>query len=234
MKKFCSWIVIFALLISFGTVLTSADGTLPEGIEIRTSEELVSMKSDGTYYLGSDVMIVGNWKYPEFKGTLDGNGHTIYFVNATVSGGLFESLNGGTVKNLSIVQLGNGVFNPVNEGVGAVAARASGHNVLIENVIVDVNIDIDAKEVEVGGLVGNVRYITGSFVARKCVFAGSVLNRVKITDHTYGGGIVGGTWASVKSMTFEKCINYGTVESWQWTGGILGNTRAHTFTQIAL
>lgn len=228
MKKICSWIVILAMLMSVGTVLVSANEALPEGIAIRTSEELATMSADGTYYLDSDVMILGNWKYTEFKGTLDGNGHTIYFVNATVSGGLFESLAGGTVKNLSIVQLGNGVFNPVNEGVGAVAARASGHNVLIENVIVDVNIDVNANNVEVGGFVGNVRYITGSFVARNCIFAGSVINRVNITDHTYGGGIVGGTWASVKSMTFERCINYGTVESWQWTGGILGNTRAHT------
>ncbi len=44
------------------------------------------------------------YKYVPFKGVLDGNGHTIYELNATApnSGALIPVLDGGTVKNLHI------------------------------------------------------------------------------------------------------------------------------------
>jgi hypothetical protein len=57
------------------------------------------MSQTGTYYLSKDITLTSSYA-KEFKGTLDGNGHTI-----TISGAksIFSKLTGATVKNLTIV-----------------------------------------------------------------------------------------------------------------------------------
>lgn len=60
------------------------------------------------------------YKYVPFQGTLDGNGYTIYELNATDenSGALIPELNGGTIKNLHIRNsAGNAAIFAVGSGI---------------------------------------------------------------------------------------------------------------------
>ena len=67
----------------------------PEGEAIKTAEEFLNMKADGTYYLANDITIDETYYY-SFTGTFDGNGKTI-----TTSVTIFDNLD-GTVNNLTI------------------------------------------------------------------------------------------------------------------------------------
>ena len=108
MKKTWIWILVCALLVA--VLPLSAGAQAPAGEPVASAEELAAMEPDGTYYLSADVTVTGEWQYAEFKGTLDGNGHTISLDGATLSGGLFAILNGATVKNLSVQALSDVAF----------------------------------------------------------------------------------------------------------------------------
>ncbi|MBQ3079563.1 MAG: leucine-rich repeat domain-containing protein [Clostridia bacterium] len=94
-------ILMLVLLVSAGIVVFSEE----EDYVITTAEELANMRWDGSYVLGNDISLSGNWTPMSFAGTLDGRGHTItgLRVNSSASGGygLFSWLS-GSVSNLNI------------------------------------------------------------------------------------------------------------------------------------
>lgn len=228
MKKTLCIVLITAMLLALMPLAVFAD--TPVGTAIDSADALKDMSSTGTYYLSEDITIEGEWSYTKFNGTLDGNGHTITFKNATVYGGLFEQFGKGTIKNLNIAQSGTTTWNKAkttdnanNAGIGGLVAVVKEGDVLIENVTVNVQINVTVSGCRVGGIVGSAGY-TDSLIFRNCVFAGSVVNNTTAGPDSFAGGILGGTWSKNVSLTFEKCINYGTVTGWEVTGGILGYT----------
>lgn len=101
------------------------------------------------YYLGEDVTLSSIDSVTEFKGILDGCGHTITLNIETtldtsggtdqIVGGLFKLINGGTVKNVSIkvTKYSVGVNN-----VGIIAGIIAGqtlNNATLQNVRVDLD-----------------------------------------------------------------------------------------------
>ena len=79
--------------------------SVPVGTPIATAEELAAIEKDGIYYLADDIVISGEWTSPVgFAGTLNGNGHGIVLDGATVTGGVFNQLDGALVRNLSITE----------------------------------------------------------------------------------------------------------------------------------
>ena len=100
-----------------------------------------------------DITLTGVWTPIEtFKGTLDGNGHTI--SGLTVSGkdyvGLIGVLDGGTVKNLKFAN----VTATGGENVGAVVGRII-NNGKVENVHVLSGTVTGSKRA--GGIVGSIK-----------------------------------------------------------------------------
>ena len=82
-------------------------GYAPTGTAINSAADFAAMTATGSYYLNADITVDTTWNggaalsatyasNTAFKGTLDGNGHTI-----TTSVPLFANL-AGTVKNLTI------------------------------------------------------------------------------------------------------------------------------------
>ena len=227
MKKFLALLLTLALVLALGIPFASAAEATPEGTAIRSAAALKKMDVDGTYYLANDIIIRGQWRIDCFRGTLDGNGHTIYFDHAEVAGGLFAQLGGkegafATVKNLNIVELEEVTYTYANEGIGGLAAMVDlGHTVTVENVTVYANITNSVNKISMGGLVGDVRYC--SLIMKNCVFSGSLKN--------YAGddigarstaGMVGKTWASVSKLHIIECVNYGSLEAKARVGGMLG------------
>lgn len=129
----------------------------------------------GTYYLTEDAYITG-FTGRDFRGTLDGNGKTVYIVGAQTGlegdsiGGIIGELNGGTVKNLRVVicvdvnvkTSGTVPANYKTVGIGGVVGNITG-NALIENVNVVINQGVTfstsnntANAISIGGISGNI------------------------------------------------------------------------------
>ena len=235
MKKTLSIILIAAMLLSLIPLVVVA---APAGTAITSADELKAITDSGTYYLANDITISGNWDLStRFRGTLDGDGHTIYIADGTtLAGGLFRELAGKCViKNLSIIQLGNATYNTAYsetttatiEGIGALAACASyGYGeisdpVTIQDVYIYANINTSHGK-NVGGFIGEVRY--GALQMTRCVFDGSI-TATGGTDNYGVGGMVGGSWQRSYSFNIQECINYATITADAIVGGIFGTNR---------
>lgn len=187
-----------------------------------TLEEAFTAAKDGALItVLKDITLTGDWTPIEtFKGTLDGNGHTI--SELTVSGenyvGLIGVLDGGTVKNLKFAN----VTATGTEDVGAVVGRII-NNGKVENVHV-LSGTLSCTVKRVGGLVGSIKAY-GSIV--NCSNAASVSATGNARN---AGGIVGSAYytESGKEMYITNCANTGTVTSGDVAaGGIVGLSAAN-------
>ena len=149
----------------------------------------------------------------EFRGTLDGNGHTIYNLNKP----LFDTLESATIKNLEL----ENVNLMEASSKGSIASVASNTN--IKNVhIKDLNIVTKANEI--GGLIGTLTNGT----IEEC----SVTNyNVSTSGHIRIAGIVG----YMNGGTIRNCYVQGEMNSTQnkdgnGIGGILGHGLATPIT----
>ena len=157
-------------------------------------------------YSGKDYTPVGNYNYG-FKGTFNGNGHTIshVIIQSTLNFiGLFGWLeSGGSINGLT---LGEGSSIAGKNRVGGIVGQCGG---AINGCNIVEGVTISANKVFVGGIVG------------QCV-GGSVSNcqnRAAISSNTYAcGGIVG----IVDGGEVLLCSNYGSVEASEDCGGIVG------------
>lgn len=222
-------IAVFTLVLALAAANLVMPGIAAGADEtaITTAEELASVSGSGNYVLMNDILITGTWNSPEeFSGTLNGNGHTVVFSGAVVTGGLFGKLNGATIKNLNITEGSEAnVFYPAETQAnfpkyyfGALAYYANG---TIENVTADVDADIGGYYNSYsGGIVGAIW--NGNLRLKNCVNTGNV------TSGTYAGGLVGGGTSSATSatLTVEQCANYGAVSAPNNGGGMVGGLNA--------
>ena len=148
-----------------------------------------------------------------FRGTFDGQGHTISNLNVNVSGiaknteyGLFGLVDSGAViKNFSII---SGQVNGFDNSTGAVAGYI--WSATIENVTNYVDV---VGATNVGGIVGQ---LTRSTTISNAINNGNISGTHRV------GGIVGGTEAVVATRSLLGVANTGTVTAYDCTGGIIG------------
>ena len=182
--------------------------------EISTEEQLKAIANDlsGTYVLKNDITLsdaewtpIGTSSDP-FKGTLDGNGHTI--KGLTVGNGanddkaFFGFTNGATVKNIGFT---SAVVKGHNQAAIVVAKATSStlSNIYVSGVVTGRD--------HVGTIAGDARDNT---TITNCVSTAAALS----TEHQ-GGGIAGWT----NNSTFSYNIAYGAVTApSNGAGGITG------------
>lgn len=151
-----------------------------------------------------------------FRGTFDGNMHTITGLTDTTSypgGGLFRTLGDGAkvsqlvFKDVSITSTGE------KSGCGTLAGRVTG-NAIVNSIIV-YNGSISGHNM-VGGIVGEVT--NGSLVIKDCSSSAEIT-----AAGNYAGGIVGGS-TSKKSQNISICTNNKdvTANNASAVGGIVG------------
>ena len=118
MKRTISILVIVAMMLASLLAIVPVSAAEPEGTPVKNAKEFAAMDATGTYYLADDITISA--PYADFKGTLDGNGHTI-----TVRGPMvFTKLSGATVSNLNIVAAVSA--EAPSSHVGALASTGNG------------------------------------------------------------------------------------------------------------
>ncbi len=193
-------------------------------IPIYTLSDLENMDSDGDDILMADIDCKNSEHFvKKFKGTFDGNFHQL--LNRTTA--LFEMIEGGTVKNLAIINTTSNTAGLVNEFDKGV----------IDNCYVTgeigKNSDMDAVT---GGLVqwvfGSQCYIYNSFNTADIynITDGRGKNPNHILESSAGGG---GIVGSVRYNSYQiedaflcsNCENYGTIygDGRRSIGGICGN-----------
>ena len=196
----------------------------PEGEAVKTAEEFLNMKADGTYYLANDITIDETY-YDSFTGTFDGNGKII-----TTSVTIFENLD-GTVKNLTIagsitieaIFLGT-IGDSVTGGLAHYAAVNA--DTTIDNVCN--NATITSYACGIGGLVGRgCDESTNVLTIKNCVNNGNITTNCDTTSNYDSGGIIA-THRSAKKNTktcliIDNCVNNGTINADGRPGGIAGN-----------
>lgn len=169
-----------------------------------------------------------------FEGTYNGNNYSIYNINSANAGngGLFNIIGGsGVIKNLKIT---GSTFN-CDQSVLIFGSLARGNYGTISNCHIS-GISFTGYGETVGGVVGdNGGLVTGSSnysndlkssytlggivgtnlstgVVRLCYNYGNLTLRVRDT-----GGVVGTNYGLI-----SECANYGRIEGWAASGGILG------------
>lgn len=174
--------------------------------------------SGKTFYLANDIDLQGtaftpiaNVKYVAdgFAGTFDGNNHTIkgLNINATAANqGLFGIINGGTVKNLTVI----GNISSTKSYIGGIVGKMQAG--CVENCAYLGTVKISTTSGYVGGIVGGSEG-TGSITA--CV------NKSEVLGGANAGGIVG----NAKYLSIKNSYNTGKVSGNTRTGGIGGNVQ---------
>ncbi|MEA4925965.1 MAG: S-layer homology domain-containing protein [Syntrophomonadaceae bacterium] len=143
-----------------------------------------------------------------FKGSFDGDNHTITGLTINRTGatfqGLFGYLDSGTmVHNLGIVGVNIIGGDENSGGIGGVAGYANG---TVQNCYVTGSISGKTKT---GGIVGQ---LGSSGVAQSCYSAAN------ITGTFYVGGVAGGI-----NGTVQNCYSTGSVSGTGYVGGVVGN-----------
>ncbi|MBR3786673.1 MAG: hypothetical protein IKJ77_09720 [Firmicutes bacterium] len=156
---------------------------------------MVAAKSGETVVLVDDVDLAGTeWEPVSFKGTFDGQGHTIKNLTINKPGvqntGFITSLN-GTFKNVTFT-------NPTVTGgecTGVVAGRAGGSATLVENITVNGTIKVETTHsgyARAGVIVGGWAY--GNYKDITVDGGDKAVSYIKHTgggDGRYVAGIVG-------------------------------------------
>ena len=191
-----------------------------EGITFRQTQDIVC---DAGY---TPIGYQGDDDPPSFRGTYDGQGHTVSGITVTRTGntsadqyiGLFGYIYGGTVQN---VVLANSTFTGYNY-VGGIAGEISWGTVRNCRVESSVTIKVGSSPAEnFGGVVG---YFHGSgALMTGCVSAATIENKgLNCYDC---GGISG----DVQYCTIKDCLYIGTsVTGTGYVGSIAGDKTGGT------
>ncbi|MBR2408195.1 MAG: hypothetical protein IKB07_04490 [Lachnospiraceae bacterium] len=154
-------------------------------------------------YYPMEAIYIGNGKAPvahaasnwatyayNFTGTFDGNGKTISNLDLRQYGGLFESLYGGTVKNLTVKNVDISALDPEKPvSLRRAVIRTIGKDSVVENVHV-LGVTITGTEVS-GGLVG-MMHAGRNTIVNCSVHDATITTTSKNNGNTqYIGGIAG-------------------------------------------
>lgn len=198
-------------------ILKNGDGTVADPYLIYSVSDFANFISNvnaGTtssacYKLETDVSASGASAITTaFTGTFDGGLHTI----SGLGHALFNTINGGTVKNVIL----DNVNITTGTNVGAIANEVTGTS---DDIAAIYNCGILSGSVSGSGYVGGLVGQLGSSTADNCY--ARVINcfsYANITGGTYAGGIVGYNYYASKSNDIRtmvmNCMMYGNI-----TGG---------------
>lgn len=190
-------------------------------IYITTEEELrnIVLKLDQTYFLGNDITLTGDWTplgttSSPFKGSFDGNGHTISGLRVTADSGRGIGLFGivakdAVIENLTIKDAAITITGSSGSSAGIVVGENKGtvRNVTTYGTISAPNSD------RIGGIVGSNSDYGQVY---------NCTNHAAVTGKRYVGGIVGHCTIAQFDRNFDACGNDGEVQGNQYVGGSIG------------
>ncbi len=248
-RKFAALFLAMSIVLCSVNFCISADALSGEGTAenpylISDEEQLCAFadavndgKNASAYVvLEDDITVSGSWTpigstsvFP-FKGTFDGNGHTVTITVDTPNlsyFGFFGCLENAAVKNLTVN--GEVYCSEPYRYVGGIAARARG-NVTIENCVNNAFVSSNASAAGIGGIAGGyddgVEYVFENI--RLCVNNTVNNGNILVTGeyNAFAGGIVG---LNKNCVQLESCENNGIIYApGICAGGLLGESGSTT------
>ena len=216
---------------------SSAGETTFEGVTIKLDCDVIINEGtiDEVTARGSknkEWIVPSHSKY-QFRGTLDGQGHTVsgVYIEMANSGisGMLGSLGGNAViKNLNVVNSCM-MAAPVADKqiLGCLSGRILGDdaNVTISDVTLNFNFEEQGYAVNrVGGFIGDI-CAGQSLTMNNCEFIGNV----NITGD-YAGGLVGYVSSRNMDLSFTNCKVSGNVNANKYAGSFFGTYTANSIT----
>ena len=195
-----------------------------DGKTVRLTADLNFNNEDITGY------IVASASSDPFRGTFDGQGHTISGVRMFKADGdgdtvgLFGFTAGGktaTIKNLLVT---NSTFESGDGAVGSIIAQTAGGVTNIINIYITDSVTITSGDAYAGGLIG---HNGGNGYGNPKIVAESCVNAATVTAEGFNnvGGIVGN--GNGQSIEIYNCLNLGEITGNRYVGGILGRGKAN-------
>lgn len=181
--------------------------------------------SDGTSFsavlcndidLGDEAWTpIGNGTGKAYKGTFDGQGYTIrnlYVTGSTsMDYGLFGTVNGGTVRNVTVEGRVEVTSNSSRYGIAAIVGQLYGTTGGVENCLNRASVKGGQY---VGGIVG---YVAGGYSSDEKF----IKNCGNVGDVTSEGHRAAGIAANISGqVAVENCYSTGTITGGWYSGGI--------------
>lgn len=153
----------------------------------------------------------------DFKGTIDGNGHTVYgmYLNAKPSSystgyavssgtGLIPTAAGGnfTVKNLGI----DNAYLNYGSNTGGLVGTVAGTVPVIKVQNCFVGDDVSITGANAAAFVSMTVH-TGSLADQGVIEVSNCFSRANITNKTGATGLIGTTWVNSSTITIRNCYN---------------------------
>ncbi len=188
----------------------NGSGTAADPYLVSSADEWSRFVSGSRYVKLAKDIDFGNREIPsisEFSGHLDGNGKTL--SNAKINGvGLFDHLNAGEIKDLTLTNISISGKGGANSSVGTLAGSSGAD---LKNVVITGSTVNGSTGNGVGGLVG---YLFGGSIERCLVTA-------NVSGGNYLGGMIGLISGTPK---LDSCFTNGTVDgkNAKHVGGFFG------------
>ena len=175
--------------------------------------------NDGHDYAGETVTLMndvagvanmaGTSSSTPFKGTFDGQGHTLTVAiigNSTQGQAPFQYIQGATIKNLVVSGSVTASYGSYPHAAGLVGFAWSGTNT-IQNCLIHTNVTNNtgtSQNSHIGGIVGHAKAST--LVMEGCVYDG------RLTGDHYKGGLIG--WSDGgATIQLTNCLFNGTISN---------------------
>ena len=174
--------------------------------------ERVQGNSDVNAVLNADITVTqqaGSYYHP-YRGTFDGNGHTINInLNTDDYGAVFKYTSYCTIKNLRVtgdIKCSNG-----NSDAGGIIASISSEGYTAD--IINCRVSATIKGYFVGGIVGFAG--SSKITLTNCLFDG---NLVGYDSNSRGSAFVGRRLSGAAPSTLNNCLDHGTYQSFALKG----------------
>lgn len=217
-KRILSLLMSFVMLVSLLPASVRAAETVTE---ISSAKEFAKMDANGSYKLTQDIEVTTPYE-STFRGTFDGDGHTVTLKLNVTSGnaGLFATTGrGAVIKNVEVTADVTSSVGGTSVGTAGLVGVAS-YPLVLENCGVSGTVTSTTSNsscVYIGSLVG---YLQDSLTLKNCYSSANITSS-STQYNSVAGGLIG-KMSSAYSVTAENCYFSGNVDAKNYAGGFIG------------
>lgn len=221
-KRILSLLMSFVMLVSLLPASVLAAETVTE--EISSAKDFAEMDASGSYKLTQDIEVTTPYK-STFRGTFDGDGHTVTLKLNVTSGnaGLFsETGSGAVIENLVVDADVTSTASSRYPSTGGLIGKVSGATTITNCGVTGTVKNTASSPTYTGGLIGYVYHPSGSTQISNCFSTASV--SCGSSSSSAVGGLIGYLYAK---SAVTNCYSAGSVTTTSSTSKASGLLNAY-------